>query len=484
MIDSQPVTILDAGGNPIKLINAAPNMQPFAVNPFAFPQLANYPNSPQISNVNGMYDNMRWYLVTNFWQLLSQAYCEIGLIKTITQIPVDDALRGGCEIQTKELDEDDIQLLMNRMEEKQDFVVLKETGYWDRLFGGSFTMPMFDDQDPEEPLDLSKINENSNCEFRAGDLWELFWDYSQTMEYDYGKPFGEWDFEYFSYWGNQVHKSRIWRMTGIKAPSYIRPRLRGWGLSVIEELVREMNRFLKTQDVLFEILDDSKIDVFQFEGLIDSLFTPNAQNNKKNIAARAEAANGRKNYLKTMVLDAKDSFTQRQLSFSGFSDIGAENRIELSCALRIPMTKLWGQSPAGFSDGEGDQENYNGMIESEIRPVLKRNLIWMVKIRCMECFGFIPADLRVNFKSLRVLSSTDEENIKTSKHSRLLSTWQAGGIGRSQFLEACNRDNLFPMKMETTKINPNDMPMNMGMGGENKKVEDKAGAGKIPHKQA
>lgn len=492
------IPIYGPNGLPVMVVNDAggfggvglPPVAPFSVNSFAFPQLASYPEAPQISNINGIYDNLRWYLITNFWQVLSQGFCEIGLFQTIVKIPVDDALRGGCDILTSELSDDEIQRLLNHLEERLVWTALKETGYWDRLFGGSFTMPMVDDQDPEQPFDLSLIGPKSNLEFRAGDLWELFWDYSQTMGYNQGEPLGQWDFEYFSYRGHQVHSSRVWKMTGIKAPSYIRPRLRGWGLSVIEDLIREMNRFLKTQDVLYEILDQAKIDVMKFEGLIDSLFGPGAAQGavgpmtKNNVARRASFANGRKNYFHTVVMDAKDDYIIRQPSFSGFSDIAKENRTELACALRIPQTKLWGDAPGGLSTtDENGIENYNGMIESEIRPTLKRNLTWMVKACCQELFGFVPTDLQINLKSLRQLSSTDEENIKTAKHNRLLAAWQAGAIGKKQYLEACNKDGLFPMKMENLKISPDDLPIESqgggegGEGGEGGAIPTKAGKG-------
>lgn len=93
----------------------------------------------------------------------------------------------------------------------------------------------------------------------------------------------------------------------------------------------------------------------------------------------------------------------------------------------------------------------------------------MVKIRCMELFGFIPKDLVLKFKPLRYISAQDEEIIKTAKHDRMLNSWQAGGIGRTQYLEGCNKDALFPMKVEVTKLRPDEMPISTGMeagGGE------------------
>ncbi len=366
------------------------------------------------------------------------------------------------------------------MEEKEDLMILKETGYWNNLFGGSFTMPIAENQDPEEPLNLDDFGPDSNTVFRAGDLWEVFWDYATNNPLDYGMPMGDWFSEFYMYYGIKVHHSRLWKMKGIKAPSYIRPRLRGWGMSKIEELIRELNRFLKTQDVIFQILDDSRIDVIQFEGLIDALFGPNSSRgniSNSNIAQRAEYSNAKKSYTKTAVLDAKDKYTINQASFSGFSEISKENRTELACALRIPQTKLWGDAPGGMSTtDENGMENYNGMIESEIRPTLKRNGLFMVKIRCMELFGFIPKDLVVKFKSLRYMTAQDEEDIKTKKHDRMLSSWQAGGIGRTQYLEGCNKDALFPMKVEVTKLRPDEMPVSSGLeaGGQKPPVKEKS----------
>jgi len=44
----------------------------------------------QISQATTVFENLRYYLVSNFRQILSQAYVEIGLIQTIVDIPVDD----------------------------------------------------------------------------------------------------------------------------------------------------------------------------------------------------------------------------------------------------------------------------------------------------------------------------------------------------------------------------------------------------------
>src|ERR1019366_8376640 len=41
------------------------------------------------------------------------AYCEKGIIKTVCDVPVRDAMRGGVDIKTKQLDGDEIEQLKN-----------------------------------------------------------------------------------------------------------------------------------------------------------------------------------------------------------------------------------------------------------------------------------------------------------------------------------------------------------------------------------
>jgi len=437
---------------------AGPTQAPFQVNPFGFPQLANYPGAPTISNINGLYDNMRWYLISNFWQVLSQGYAEIGLIKTLCQVPVDDAFMGGIEIFTEQLDEDDIKRLLASLDEHEDFKVLKETGYWDRLYGGAATIFMPDDQDPETPFDINSIKKGSDVEFRAVDLWELFWDYTQSSEFEEGQPLGSYDFPFYSYWGVKIHKSRVFKMTGVQAPSYLRPRLRGWGLSCIEPMVRPLNQYLKIQDLTYEILDEFKLDVYKLKGLASALQNPAML---QSLYKRMENANGRKNYMHATVLDKEDDFVQRQLSFTGIGEVFEQNRKQLQADTRIPGNKLFGEGASGFSSGQDVIETYNGMIESEIRPKQKRNMIWVVKIRCQQLFGFVPDDLEVKFKPLRILSASDEQNIKTAKYAILSSARASGDISREQFLEGCNKENLFPIQMEATPLTPDDLPAGM-----------------------
>src|SRR6185437_8474209 len=182
------------------------------------------PNGVQLSQVNTLFNNNRWYLVSNMRQLLSELYVEHGLIQAIVNTPVDDGLRGGIEISSKQLDEKEVQHLQTTIKRQKDLITVGRGSKWNRLFGGGGVI-ILTNQDPMTPLDVEAITEDSPLEFRAVDLWELFWDRQGANGYN--PAIQSEVFEYYSYYGTKLHKSRVLKMEGLIAPSFIRPRLRG-----------------------------------------------------------------------------------------------------------------------------------------------------------------------------------------------------------------------------------------------------------------
>jgi phage-related protein (TIGR01555 family) len=283
-----------------------------------FPSNQGVPWSEQVSNTNTIFKNLRWYLISNFRQVLSQAYVELGLIQTIVNVPVDDALRGGIEIKSKQLSEEQIQELQTALDRDNDIVVAGQAAKWNRLFGGAGILIMTD-QDPESSLELGSISKDSPLEFRAVDMWELYWD-KQNIEGEgvqLDDSVIEDDDEFYSYYSYQVHKSRVMKQTGMEAPSFVRPRLRGWGISVVESLVRSINQYLKATDLGFEVLDEFKLDVYKIKNLVNTLTSPNGA---QKVQQRVQLANWQKNYQNAVVMDSEDEFDHKQLSFAGLAE--------------------------------------------------------------------------------------------------------------------------------------------------------------------
>jgi phage-related protein (TIGR01555 family) len=396
--------------------------------------------------------------------LLSYSFMTQGLIQTVIKQPVDDAFRGGVTFSSSELDEDDLKLLNNsikkprRMEWKNrrdrlatkklnptaavnlgnsDLMVVKDVLNWSRLFGGA-GLVINTDQDFKSELDPEQITEESPLEFLAADRWELI---LQAFLNDLDNPTP------YNFYGLPLHRSRVVKVSGVEAPSFIRTQLQGWGMSEIERCIRPINSFVKFENLIFELLDEAKIDVYKIQGFNDALLTDDGTANTQK---RILLSNRLKSFQNALAMDAEDDYAQKQITWSGLAEIWNQLRINLSSALRIPMNKLFGESATGFGGGEDALENYNAMVEgvrSDSVPVL----LEVGDLRCQQLFGFVPEDLAPVFKPLKVMSGEEEEKVKTSKQARTMDLFVnrlTTGRETSQILRS---DNLLEIETEVSK---------------------------------
>ncbi len=395
-----------------------------------------------ISQTYTMYLNLRWYLISNNRQLLSQSYVEHGIIQTLVDQPVDDGFRPGFEIKTAQLDANEIEELEYFAEQHQVIRDVMQMVKWTRLYGGGGLLCM-NGQDPKTPLKPQNLKEGEPFKFRAIDMWELYSNIQttnadQTLQLD-DTP------EFFDYYGIQIHHTRVFLMKGKEAPSFVRPRLRGWGMSEIERLIRSLNSYLKNQDVIFELLDEAKIDVYKFKGMNAALV--NADGTRM-VAQRTQGANMIKNFQHAIVMDKDDDYEQKQMNFSGLGEMLLQIRQGVAADVKMPMTKLFGISAAGFNSGEDDIENYNSMIESEVRAKVKFIIVQVLQICCQLKFGFIPDDMKIVWNPLRILSAEAEEKVKDAQFNRTMSSYQSGLIPAKEAKMAINKDSLLPIEID------------------------------------
>lgn len=394
------------------------------------------PFAPQNSRLDTMFVNTRWALVTNFRSILSEAYAEFGIVQTLVDQPVSDAFRTGYIVKTDQLDDSQKRKLYYYIERNRINEIIMEAFNWSRLFGGSGII-INTDQKPDTPLDYSKITEDSPLEFLAADMWELYTDIPMWNPWENMSQAST-----YNYYGMRLNRSRVLPIMGKKPPSFIRNRLRGWGMSELERVVRSINSYLKNQDLIFELLDEAKVDVYQLNGFNTAMLTSQGT---RVAEKRVQTANTLKSYLNALVLDTSDKYEQKQLSFNGLSDILNQIRQGVAADLKMPLTKLFGVSAAGFNSGEDDIENYNSMIESEVRSKAKPVVVSVLEVICQKLFGFIPDDMNIEFKSLRILSAEQEENMKNSKFNRLIEAVANGLATPKQFMVGCNNEDLLPI---------------------------------------
>jgi phage-related protein (TIGR01555 family) len=399
-------------------------------------------NGAQLSKTDTLQYNLRNYLISQNRILLSQLYVEHGIVQTLIDQPVDDAFSTGFEIKTGQLSSEEIEQLENMLERMDAVKSTAQSAKWARLFGGGALL-VLTDQKPDTPLDIDKIDEASNLDFRAVDMWELTTATGGVLAENMDTFLD--DAEYFLYYGKRIHHSRVMTIKGKEAPSLLRPQMRGWGMSEIERLVRSISQYMKNQDVTFELMDEAKIDIYGINGFNSAMLTSGGTDQ---ITKRIQLGNQAKNFLNAIVMDKEDTYDQKQMNFAGIAEVMNQVRMQVAADLKFPMTKLFGISSSGFNSGEDDIENYNSMINSEVRSKVKFLMVDVVCMVCQKMFGFVPDDLTIEWHALRQMTSKEEEEVKNSEFNRTMSSYQSGAITRQEWAKSMNKSNLLPIEVD------------------------------------
>lgn len=423
-----------------------------------------------LTSFNPIVQNNIYAPLTINWTMLTYMYKTHGVIQTAIDVPVLDALRGGLDIQSDELDGKDIKILTDFMEEAGDLDVIGEAATWARLYGGA-AIVLNTAQDGTIPLNPKRI---PKLEIYAVNRWELG---CGTLIDPKAAPMGNPNAapkvsEFYDFYGVKLHNSRVLTISGKAAPYIVRWQLQGWGMSEVERMVEDFNAYIKTKNVLYELLNEAKMDVFRFAGLRNNLATAAGT---ALVQKRVEMANKMKNFQNAMILDKDDEYDQKQLTFSGLAEVMKENRIGIASALRIPLTKLFGISAAGFSSGEDDIENYNAMVESEVRQKLRPLIRKVLKLRMVQLFG-AEYDFEFMYKPLRVMSAKEDEEIKTSKHNRYLADYDRNLLTSEELGQIEKKENLVPIETAAAKGLLEDHPASTGApGGQDETAGDEGG---------
>ena len=364
--------------------------------------------------------------------VLTYMYTGNGIFQTAIQLPIQDAIGKGIEIESGELDNTDIDAVMDYWEEEEIWNTILNAWTWIRLFGGGALL-INTNQDPKKPLNMNKLSKTP-LEFYDIDRWQL--DTNIAVFDDWDSYISAGDNKGLIYlYGEPIHESRFLRGQGKRAPHYVRRQLRGWGMSEGERMIRDLNLYLKAQDATFELIDEAKVDIYKINGLANKLLTTGGTSA---ITNRIQTANEIKNYVNALVLDANEDYEQKLINFTGLAEVMTQNRMGVAAALRMPLTKLFGLSASGFNTGESDLENYNQMVESEIRTPLRPMVRTLLRVTMSHLFGYVP-EFTFKFPSLREQTPEVEQNVKTQETNRMLALYDRGIIDSEELMQSLKK---------------------------------------------
>lgn len=409
-----------------------------------------------LTNPATLYYNSSPVLLTLIWQPLTYAYKSNGFIQTAINQIVDDAFRNeGMIIDSETLDSEELEQLRQAVYD-YDIEEIKDTIRWGELYGGGVLIANTD-QDFTLPLDEKQLK-NKRLKFMASDRWQCI---ANGISPYLAKTFTLTDnMREDTQSGITIDASRIGIFTGVKAPYLLRSMLQGWGLSIFESIIPPLTQYLKAMGVTLELLDEAKIDVIKIFDLATTLLAPNGE---AQIRKRLQVVTENKNYKSSIAMDAQDDYQQKQINFSGLPEMIVQIQYLVCAALKRPYSKIFGKGSSGFSSGEDDLENYNTIVDSEIRTPATPLIKWAVGLRCLQLFGRIPPDLKIDWKPLRVMTEKDEAEIKSKKLADMLQLVDRQIMTKRQCAEKLTEDGIVEFSEEEIAAISNEFePENYG----------------------
>lgn len=348
------------------------------------------------------------YVMTRFtWDYwtLNVLYRNNWIAKAIIDKPANEMMKNGFEIQSQ-ADPEKIEKIMQvwkRTKTKNKFLDLIK---WARLYGGCILVPMIENQpNMEEPLDFDSIMPDSYRGCFLVDRWsgvspsvEMIDDISDP---DFGKP------EYYLVSSDSMHKtikihhSRLIKMVGRSLPYWEETAEDYWGASELEHVFEELQKRDNTSANIAFLIFLANIRVLKTTGL-SQMITLGDQNAVQKVYDAAVRINQLMCNTGVMVMDNEDSLEQHQHNqFSGMNDIYESFMLDISGAAEIPVDKLFGRSPAGFSNGEETLQNYYDSIQEKQESIVHDDLDKLIRIISMSAIGEVPEDLEIVFNPVR-----------------------------------------------------------------------------------
>nr|WP_279323525.1 DUF1073 domain-containing protein [Clostridium botulinum] len=377
--------------------------------------------------------------LTQNFQLMNSLYRSHWIVRKVIDCIPEDMCKNWFDIKSQLKPEifKRFDTLQRTARVKRDIL---EGLKWGRLYGGAGAVIIIDGHEDilDQKLDYDMIMPGSFKGMIVTDRWSGLTPAEEIIE-DLGDP----DFglpEYY-YWSTEtgenikVHHSRVLRFIGRNLPNWEKYAEQQWGASEIEVIFDELKKRDNTSWNIAQLVFLANLRVLKMADLGELLAIGDEQA-QKDLYTTIEIQNQLMSNMGIYVMNNDDNFETHQYTFSGLNEIYESFMLDVSGAAEIPVTRLFGRSPAGFNaTGESDMKNYYDLIEqkqeSQLRPVLDK----LVPIMFMSEFGAIPDDLDYEFNPIGSPSEDELSNIVDKKTNSIINVFNAGLISQKTSLK-------------------------------------------------
>lgn len=377
--------------------------------------------------------------ITQNYNLLNTLYRSHWIIgKIIDSIP-EDMCKNWITVKTQMAPDEKERFtkLQRNTRIKRDIIKALK---WARLYGGSGAVIIIEGHEHilNEPLNYDEIMPGSFKGLIIGDRWSGITPSNETIEDVTSPEFGlpeyyEWHSDNGE--STRVHHTRILRFIGRELPLIERYSELHWGASEVEVIFDELKKRDNTSWNIAQLVFMANLRVLKMNDLGELLAIGDTQAQTE-LYNTLTSQNELMNNMSLQVMDKDDEFQNYQYSFGGLSDIYQNFMLDIAGAAEIPVTKLFGRSPAGLSaTGESDMQNYYDMIglkqSSQLEPALDK----LMPIMVMSEFGYIPDDFDYEFNPLAERSEDELAEIVNKKVTAINDVFNSGIITQQMALK-------------------------------------------------
>lgn len=342
-------------------------------------------------------------------------YVYDGLYKKICCTPAQDAIRNGYEIcdsnenivvddETKKIN--DILFDFDIDNKMTNAVSLA------RATGGAVLLLLVDDGESiENELDYNNLKRIYGV--KVYDATEVFprtinMDYSS---YDFGSIITYNVIDSRTGKNFIVHSSRLIVFDGMETVDRVRSQRNGWGGMVLDECETEIERYNQASKLSISILSRISQGVLKIKNLMGAINAGKEDKIKKYVSEM----DALRSVMNSLIIDSEDDFDLKNMTLTGYKDIIEQQQIAVSAVAKIPVTILFGRSPAGMnSTGESDMETYYAMLKRIQNTFLIKGFDKILKIitNCSEYKINNDNLYHIKFNELKIISEKDKAEIK------------------------------------------------------------------------
>ncbi len=379
------------------------------------------------------------YLSRNRFQLEAM-YRSSWICGKAVDTVAEDMTKRGIELNS-DLEPGEESQLMALWQRLQIWDRLADTIKWARLYGGAIAVLLIDGQKLDTPLRVASVGRDQFKGLLVLDRWMAQPDLS-TLVTDLGPSMGLPVF--YSVTGGagmalkgstRIHYSRVIRLEGQDLPYFQRIAEMLWGQSVLERLYDRLLAFDSTTQGAAQLVYKAHLRTYKVDGLRDIIAMGGPA--LEGLIKQIEFIRSTQTNEGLTLMDAKDEFEAHAYQFGGLDTVLLQFAQQLSGALNIPLTRLFGQSPAGLNaTGESDLRTYYDGINQEQERRLRTGIDVLLQVSHLSQFGqTLPEGTTFSFRALWQLTDAEKAAIAGQITTAVTQAQSGGVIGRQTALK-------------------------------------------------